>query len=579
MKKIITLLFVLTMIFTFAACGEESNSKKTAANGGSNNSSDNGSIHDFFQGNGNSKDETPDNDTQTETGDAVIEPNDPEQVEPEIGEPTIENPGNSSEDTPHTHDLKTVETKAATCTADGVMTTTCSKCSYKATAVINKLGHSYKYANGTAPTINTMGNLKGTCKVCSATTTVKVPALTTTDFTKKETKAATCTAAGTNTWTWKNTTYGTVSYTTSIAAKGHSTTTTTKAATCTAAGTKTTTCSKCTYKTTENIAKLGHDLKTTTKAATCTVAGSKTTTCSRCTYKTTENIAALGHNLTTTTKAATCITAGTKTTTCSRCTYKTTENIAKLAHNYKYAKNTTPSTTTTGSLKGTCQKCYGTTTVTIPKLTTADYTKTVTKAATCTATGTDTWTLRTTTYGTFSYAITSAAKGHDYENIVTRPTCVKEGYTTHTCTRCSNKYVDSYTPVKDHNFKITTVSGGKEFSCSGCKQKITQANNIVDYYAISNSAYWKDQNLYVQFALVNTNSKAYKVTSVTNIIFKTDDGKQITVSLDWKSSSTTVAANGIHIETLILNSSLIKNYGIDVSSVGMSAGKINGSFV
>jgi hypothetical protein len=51
---------------------------------------------------------------------------------------------------------------------------------------------------------------------------VTVPKLNTTDYTRTQSKAPTCTATGTYTWTWKTTAYGTFSYTTSIAAKGHS---------------------------------------------------------------------------------------------------------------------------------------------------------------------------------------------------------------------------------------------------------------------------------------------------------------------------------------------------------------------
>lgn len=37
--------------------------------------------------------------------------------------------------------------------------------------------------------------------------------------------------------------------------------------------------------------------------------------------------------------------------------------------------------------------------------------------------------------------------GHNYKAVVTKPTCVEEGYTTHTCSRCKDSYVDSETPI------------------------------------------------------------------------------------------------------------------------------------
>ena len=38
-----------------------------------------------------------------------------------------------------------------------------------------------------------------------------------------------------------------------------------------------------------------------------------------------------------------------------------------------------------------------------------------------------------------------SALGHDYKSVVTKPTTTKQGYTTHTCTRCGDSYKDSYT--------------------------------------------------------------------------------------------------------------------------------------
>lgn len=42
--------------------------------------------------------------------------------------------------------------------------------------------------------------------------------------------------------------------------------------------------------------------------------------------------------------------------------------------------------------------------------------------------------------------------GHDYQGIVTDPTCTEDGYTTYTCTRCGDTYVDNPTPAIGHNW-------------------------------------------------------------------------------------------------------------------------------
>lgn len=49
--------------------------------------------------------------------------------------------------------------------------------------------------------------------------------------------------------------------------------------------------------------------------------------------------------------------------------------------------------------------------------------------------------------------------GHDYKDTVTAPTATSKGYTTHTCTRCGNSYVDNYTEyVGENDPKIVAES-------------------------------------------------------------------------------------------------------------------------
>lgn len=44
------------------------------------------------------------------------------------------------------------------------------------------------------------------------------------------------------------------------------------------------------------------------------------------------------------------------------------------------------------------------------------------------------------------------ALGHDYQAAVTEPTCTEKGYTTHTCTRCGDTYVDTYIDTIAHTW-------------------------------------------------------------------------------------------------------------------------------
>ena len=47
-------------------------------------------------------------------------------------------------------------------------------------------------------------------------------------------------------------------------------------------------------------------------------------------------------------------------------------------------------------------------------------------------------------------AILTERLGHDYNAVVTNPTCTEKGYTTHTCTRCDDTYTDSETDAIAH---------------------------------------------------------------------------------------------------------------------------------
>ena len=75
------------------------------------------------------------------------------------------------------------------------------------------------------------------------------------------------------------------------------------------------------------------------------------------------------------------------------------------------------------------------------------------------------------------------ALGHDYVAVVTAPTCTEQGYTTHTCSRCGDSYVDTYVDALGHDFGEWTVTtpaacteGGVETrTCSRCDATETRA--------------------------------------------------------------------------------------------------------
>lgn len=243
-----------------------------------------------------------------------------------------------------------------------------------------------------------------------------------------------------------------------------------------------------------------------TKNPTTSATGTLTGTCSKCAGTKTVTLP----KLTTTdytykvTKAATCTATGT-----GRYTWKTTTygsfyfdvSISSTGHSFSYAVTKKPTLSATGTLTGTCSKCSNAWKyVTLPKLTTTDYTYKVTKAVTCTATGTGRYTWKTTTYGSFYFdatlvetghswssatcttpktcnacgATSGSALGHSYNSgVVTKAaTCTAEGVMTYTCTRCSATKTEKIV-ANGHLWKIATCTAPE--TCSKCGESKASA--------------------------------------------------------------------------------------------------------
>ena len=218
-------------------------------------------------------------------------------------------------------------TKAATCTAAGTKTYTCTRCKKTRTETIAATGHKAVKDAAVAATCETTGKTEGShCSVCNTVI-----------------KAQTTTAALGHSWDGGKVT---------------------KAATCTTAGTKTYTCTRCKKTRTETIAAAGHKaVKDAAVAATCETTGkTEGSHCSVCgtVLKSQTTIAALSHSWDggKITKAATCTTAGTKTYTCTRCKKTRTETIAATGH--KVVKDAAVAATceTAGKTEGShCSVC------------------------------------------------------------------------------------------------------------------------------------------------------------------------------------------------------------------------------
>ncbi len=160
-----------------------------------------------------------------------------------------------------------------------------------------------------------------------------------------------------------------------------------------------------------------------------------------------QTISAKGHtasSIWTTTKQPGCINAGTKVKYCTICQATVaTETISAKGHDY-------------GAW-------------------------TVTKSATCTATGTQT--RKCSTCGAIETQ-TIAKTAHNYTSTIVAPTCSAQGYTLHTCSKCSTSYKDAYTNAKGHGYgswtttkaATCTTDGIKTRKCSKCGK--TEAQTI-----------------------------------------------------------------------------------------------------
>ena len=388
-------------------------------------------------------------------------------------------------------------TKAATCTATGTKTYTCSRCKKTRTETIAATGHKEVKDAAVAATCETTGKTEGShCSVCNTVIKAQttVAALGHSWDGGKVAKAATCTAAGTKTYTC---TRCKKTRTETIAATGHKAVKDAAvAATCETTGkTEGSHCSVCNtvIKAQATVAALGHswDGGKITKAATCTAAGTKTYTCTRCKKTRTETIAATGHKaVKDAAVAATCETTGkTEGSHCSVCgtVLKAQTTTAALGHSWDNGKVTKAATcTATGTKTYTCTRCKKTRTETIAA-TGHKAVKDAAVAATCETTG-KTEGSHCSVCGTVLKAqTTTAALGHSWDNgkVTKAATCTATGTKTYTCTRCKKTRTETiaatgHKAVKDAAVAATCETAGKTEGshCSVCNT-VLKAQTIV----------------------------------------------------------------------------------------------------
>ena len=109
---------------------------------------------------------------------------------------------------------------------------------------------------------------------------------------------------------------------------------------------------------------------------------------------------------------------------------------------------------------------------------TVNATAQITQQATCELPELTTYTVtfENTAFATQTKANVQTANvlGHDYQDVVTAPTCTERGYTTHTCSRCDDHYVDTYVDALGHQFGEWTVTTAPTCTGKGVETRVCE---------------------------------------------------------------------------------------------------------
>lgn len=316
------------------------------------------------------------------------------------------------------HYLTRKITKKATCTEDGVITYTCTRCNESYTEKIPAKGHKYNDVV-TEASCEKGGYTLHTCANCGDSYKDNFTAPTGHKYTKTTVKQASCKTDGVDVYT----------------------------------------CDTCGDSYSEVIKARGHVYASeVTKKANCTDDGVITYTCANCGDKYTEVIKAKGHNYSAeVTKKATCDTDGVKTFTCADCGDVYTEKLEALGHTYGISKAVKPTCDNDGYTKFTCSVC-GDSYSKVINATGHKYNDKIVSAS-CDKSG---YTLHTCeNCGDIYKDNFTSPLGHDYTSQTVKPACETDGEKTFTCTRCGDTYTEVI-KAKGHVYKRTVVAAGCE---------------------------------------------------------------------------------------------------------------------
>ena len=204
---------------------------------------------------------------------------------------------------------------------------------------------------------------------------------------------------------------------------------------------------------------------------------------------------AAGHEqIFTSSSDATCEEPGKVTTSCA-CGKEVKESASeKLPHAYTAGEAVWAEDYTSCSITFTCSKCEGK-----QVETDATIASETTKKAACEVAGEIIYTADFGESELVEQAVTTTvvipALEHQYESVVTDPTCTEDGFTTHTCSVCGHFYTDSTVATTGHSWDEGTVTkeptetetGTCFYTCTVCgetKEEVLPATHQHEYTSV-----------------------------------------------------------------------------------------------
>jgi len=151
-------------------------------------------------------------------------------------------------------------------------------------------------------------------------------------------------------------------------------------------------------------------------------------------------------------------------------------------HSYNNNVVTAPTETSAGKLRCYCPVCKSSKDVTLPKLSTADYTLTTQGVTTCTTGAVKHYTWKVTEYGTISFDVQQSAGNHNYVySLAAEPTESADGSVKGVCSKCKNTVYITMPKLNYSDYTYTPPSA--EPKCTeGCSGTFTWNNTQYGSY-------------------------------------------------------------------------------------------------